>query len=311
MHFPGIRRGGTLAPVVKTLPCVCLTTLLLTMTSLVTGQALPEFPAEIGAWRVAGSPEKHAGTGLYTYMNGGAELYLEHGFEELLVRFYERGNDQVSVELYRMKGSGYGIFSVLRSENGRAVTIGDAGFRSGYYVIFCSGRYFCAVTAQSDFADAADTAVGIGKVVAALLPPADPDRAKTELLQGKDYLTGTDKVIAGAVSLRNVSDTLSSLFNGFKQGAAARYGKEKDSSALAGFLLWDTPAEAAAAFKQAVQRASKEKDFNARFRGDELSFYDFEGRSGLAVVSGSRVLFAVGGESERGRELIRELMRAQ
>jgi len=281
--------------------------LLVSITALFLAQAFPELPSEIGSWRVVGAAEKHAGPGLYTYMNGGAELYLEHSFEELMVRFYERGNDQISVELYRMKESGYGVFTLLRSENGEPVAMGDAGFRSGYYVIFSSGKFFCAVTAQSEFTDAAQAAVEIGKTVAALLPPADSASKKIEPLPERDRLLNSDKIIAGPVGLRNVSDALAGLFSGFAEGAAARYGRDKEGSVLAGFMRWRSAAQARAAFKQATQRASKEKDFEAKAANGELSFRDFEGKSGLAVVSGSQVLFAIGPEPTRARELITQL----
>jgi len=287
----------------------CLFGLLAILTGLAAAQGFPDLPGEIGTWQAVGAPERHAGSGLYTYMDGGAELYLEHGFEELMVRFYERGNDQVSVELYRMKNSGYGIFTILRSENGEPATVGDAGFRSGYYLTFSSGKFYCAVTAQSEFADAAQAAVEIGKVVASRLPATDSAPAKIELAPEKDRLPGSDKIIAGPVSLRNVSDALAGLFTGLSEGASARYGREKEGSVLAGFLRWRTTAQASAAFKQAVQRAAKEKDFKAKSANGELSFNDFEGKSGVAVLSGNQVLFAIAAESARARELIAELRR--
>jgi len=300
-NFRGIPRDGTLARVV--------TIAFLLIAGLAVAQSFPELPANVGAWRAVGAVEKHAGQGLYTYMNGGAELYLEHGFEELMVRFYERGNDQISVELYRMKDSGYGVFTLLRSENGEPVAIADAGFRSGYYVIFSSGKFFCAVTAQSEFADAGEAAVEIGKTVAAQLPPAGSARTQIELLPENDRLLHSDKIIAGPVGLRNVSDTLAGLFSGFAEGAAARYGRDKEASVLAGFLRWRSAAQAAAAFKQATQRASKEKDFGAKSANGEISFFDFEGKSGLAVVSGNQVLFAIAREPTRARELVTQLRR--
>ncbi len=284
-------------------------TLLVLIGGFSVGQSFPEVPSEIGAWRAVGATERHAGADLYAYMDGGAELYLEHGFVELMVRFYERGNDQVSVELYRMKNSGYGILTVLRSENGEHVQVGDAGFRSGYYVIFSTGRFFCAVTAQSEFADAAQTAVEIGKAVASRLPPPDVVPTRIDLLPEKDRLVGSDKIIAGPVSLRNVSDALAGLFTGFADGAAARFGREKEDSVLAGFLRWGSQAQAAAAFKQGGQRASRDKEFRAKSANGVLSFTDFVGKSGVAVVSGSTVLFAIATESARARDLITQLQR--
>ena len=286
---------------------LCLSRLFVLTIPAAVAQGFPELPPVIGAWHAVGAPEKHAGTDLYSYMDGGAELYLEHGFQELMVRFYERGNDQISVELYRMRDSGHGIFTLLRAENGEPVSIAEAGFRSGYYAIFFGGRFFCAVTAQSEFADAAQAVVEIAQAVAVQLPPAPAVRANTKPLPEKDRLLNSEKIIAGPISLRNVSDALAAIFAGFTEGAAARYGPEKERSVLAGFLRWPTASQAAAAFRQGRQRAAKEKDFRASFANGELSFNDFQGNSGLAIVTGNRVIFAIADEAVKTRELISRL----
>lgn len=41
--------------------------------------------------------------GLYEYINGGAELFLEFGFEELFVQHYRKGNHEISLEVYCME----------------------------------------------------------------------------------------------------------------------------------------------------------------------------------------------------------------
>ena len=55
-------------------------------------------------------------TSLYGYINGGAELYLEYGFDTLIVtEMTVEGND-LKLEVYRMKDpeAAFGIFSVSR-----------------------------------------------------------------------------------------------------------------------------------------------------------------------------------------------------
>ena len=47
-------------------------------------------------------PESYKGATLYTYMDGGADLYIKEGFSALYVRRYGRGNERFIVELYEM-----------------------------------------------------------------------------------------------------------------------------------------------------------------------------------------------------------------
>jgi len=48
-------------------------------------------------------PESYTGATLYTYMDGGAEFYVNQGFSALYVRRYGRGNERFIVELFEMK----------------------------------------------------------------------------------------------------------------------------------------------------------------------------------------------------------------
>jgi len=60
--------------------------------------------------------ENYNGRTLYTYMNGGADLYLEYGFSRLSVRRYARGRERFLVELYEMKDrdSAFALYSCNR-----------------------------------------------------------------------------------------------------------------------------------------------------------------------------------------------------
>ena len=51
---------------------------------------------------------------LFGYMNGGAELYLEYGFDTLIVTEMEWGDESFKVEIFNMKGEeeAFGIYSV-------------------------------------------------------------------------------------------------------------------------------------------------------------------------------------------------------
>jgi len=48
-------------------------------------------------------PESYRGTALYTYMDGGAEFYMKHGFSVLYVRRYGSGSERFILELFEMK----------------------------------------------------------------------------------------------------------------------------------------------------------------------------------------------------------------
>src|SRR5512146_1704116 len=55
-----------------------------------------------GGWKKAEAPKRFTQADLYGYIDGGAELFLEYGFEQLTVQKYRNGADEFTVEAYRM-----------------------------------------------------------------------------------------------------------------------------------------------------------------------------------------------------------------
>ncbi|MFB3852380.1 MAG: DUF6599 family protein [Vicinamibacterales bacterium] len=73
---------------------------------LAAGTALAQDPmpadAAVPGWKRAGNVRVFKEADLYGHIDGGAELFLEFGFEQLAVQKYRRGSDEISVEVYRM-----------------------------------------------------------------------------------------------------------------------------------------------------------------------------------------------------------------
>ena len=66
----------------------------------------------ISGWAKAGPPTEFQGGNLFDYIDGGAEIFLEFGFDSLLVQDYKKGNSEIVLELYQMEspGSALGIY---------------------------------------------------------------------------------------------------------------------------------------------------------------------------------------------------------
>jgi hypothetical protein len=84
---------------------------------------------------------------LYGYMNGGAELYLEYGFDTLVVTEVASGGNDIKIESYRMKDdeAAFGIFSVSRFRCNGGPKLTDHQCRSAYQLQLCKGRYYISI----------------------------------------------------------------------------------------------------------------------------------------------------------------------
>ena len=88
---------------------------------------------------------------LYGYIDGGAELYLEFGFDTLVVTELVCNNRDMEVEIYRMKDdeAAFGIFSVSRFRCNGGPKLTKHLCRSAYQVQFCKGPFYVSIVNDS------------------------------------------------------------------------------------------------------------------------------------------------------------------
>jgi hypothetical protein len=264
---------------------------------LPTGEPEGKLPLQCGAWKAEAPALVFEGTQLYTFMDGGAEIYLEYGFERLESQSYQRGDDEIAVELYRLRDS-YGMFTFLRPAQAEKLALGDAAFLSGYYVVLVKGPFLCAVTAQSEFPSRHDALVEVAGVIASRLDGAARRPEILGLLPVAGRIESTEKALRGPIGLRNVSTRAAELFSGFINGAAASYQPD----CVGGVLVWDTRELADQAWTRALSQLNSEGGSGAQTAG-ELRYRDGPAAF-LATRTGTFVLFATGVDRRKVDELI-------
>lgn len=192
------------------------------LTAPATGQ--PELlPAEIGGWTARGDRQVFAGEDLFLYINGGAEIYHEYGFEQVTVRDYRQGEDRLGVEVYRMAGSAYGIYSFMRPGSGEAVDLADGGSLSDYYALFHAGRDMVVVTAHSEFEGMRRAVLDVSRSLAGRFPTGGEIPALLADLPEQGRVAGSEKYLAGPISLRNDNPAVARMFKGFEEAAVSNY----------------------------------------------------------------------------------------
>jgi|GEM_PF-1970816 len=106
-------------------------------------------PSEYLLWKESSPIQKAKGEDLYLLIDGGAELYLEYGFEEaLMVEYAAADNNRINIEIYRMKDSesAYGIYSLKKSRSAKRLAIGGEAARDDYYMNIWAGEYVITLT---------------------------------------------------------------------------------------------------------------------------------------------------------------------
>jgi hypothetical protein len=157
---------------------------------------IPENPAftlpdEIDGWEVddAGLWDEQT---LYTYINGGAELYLSHSFELAASRRYMRGDEpEIMVDLFRMAtpDDAYAVFSLSsEKENAR---FGENAQEGPGMLLFRKHRY-CVSVVSYPVTEASQAAVHrLARLIEQAIPEGIGDPALVTHLPKQERRDGS------------------------------------------------------------------------------------------------------------------------
>jgi hypothetical protein len=120
--------------------------------------------ADVPGITAVGRPHIYKGMKLFDYMDGGAELYYEYGFEQACVQRYQPPPGEVTAEIYQMdlSANAYGIYTF--DTKGEHPSIGqDATYERGL-LSFWKGRYFVRVFSENE--ELKETILVLGRAIA-------------------------------------------------------------------------------------------------------------------------------------------------
>ena len=101
----------------------------------------------VAPWQSSGEVDIYNKKQLYEYINGGAEIFYEYGFEAVLVQEYKSGEQSLVVELYNMTDTdaAFGIYSIHRDPEQPKFDIGDDATLFDYHIAFWQDKYYIVI----------------------------------------------------------------------------------------------------------------------------------------------------------------------
>ncbi len=239
---------------------------------------LPDPPE---GWTTGPSSE-FVGDELFGWINGGAEIYHEYGFDSVTVQDFERGTERYSVEVYTMADDAYGIYSWARSATGEPVDLGAGGTLADYYLHFWSGPHLVVVTAQNPGPDPRSAVLDLGRRIGAQYPRNGSTPKLVKLIPADHCPQESATYFVGPIALNNVVPRLAPYFSGFDDGVAATCPVSGGETERIVFLRWTDPSRAAKAIEEAARRLKTAE--GTRFEviddtpadGERLEFIDNE-----------------------------------
>lgn len=272
---------------------------------------------EINAWARNLGFEEYKGDDLFFYINGGAEIYHEYGFERVIVQDYQsQSGKSVSLEIYQMSSpeSAFGIYTFKSEGKGQELALGHDCKLQDYYLNFWKGQYLVTLTG---FDSDKETIEGIRAIATAvdrkLHTSPEPQKPRLcALLPPKNLDAQSIKYFRGHLGLVNSYPFSNKNIFNIREGVRGAYADRYEIYILA----YRDDKEQDEAFTRAKEHLKEETKYEILQAGEEhIAMRDPNGTL-LMIQPFRRFIFIVLGskkpqESFQILDALKEYLRTQ
>ena len=154
------------------------------------------------------------GTGLYGFMNGGADQFLEYGVSKLITRDVVYKGNEYTIDIYEMPTpeDAFGIYSLHIFKCSRADTLGCIDCLAPYQLQAVAGNKYISVVFPSGSAAAQSK---VDELIRVYVPMEEKKNPRIPEALGLTLpYSGKLKLLRGPISISGVSMSLSNLLEG-------------------------------------------------------------------------------------------------
>jgi hypothetical protein len=196
-------KGSTMSAFRKALgaAAVCLLA-----ASLAAGQEIPLPPDGFApGWTKAGPPESFAGAGLFNYIDGGAELFIEFGFDRLTIQDYDNQFLELTLEVYRMDSPEAALGVYLLKIGREAPVKGVPGRNTGdrFQITALRDVWFVHVNNADGLPDAVPAMADLARKLLSALPEG-PRVTLLDQLPQKNIVSDSARLFRGPYALQSI-----------------------------------------------------------------------------------------------------------
>ena len=150
--------------------CICLSSLSSCGSKEVDlSTVFPDLPG----WETTGPVEFYSPETLFDYIDGGADIYIEYGFQELAAVTYNNDREQnLTVEVY-CHGDSRGpsvMYGQERPGEPKSVAVGQEGYYESGFLAFVHGRFYVKLIGFGFVDEDGPFFESLGKQIADKLP---------------------------------------------------------------------------------------------------------------------------------------------
>ncbi|KPJ61088.1 MAG: hypothetical protein AMJ46_03760 [Latescibacteria bacterium DG_63] len=156
-------------------------------------------------WSISGRALRFAKSNLYDYIDGGAELFLEFGFEDLTVYRYERGEEELTLEMYRLESpeAALGIYLMKCGDETPIKGVGARNSGDRYQFNVLKGNYFVQVNSFEGSDSLIPVMVALTQRALQGIPEGDSVKLFSHL-PGEGLVDGSELIVRGPYALQPI-----------------------------------------------------------------------------------------------------------
>jgi hypothetical protein len=258
-------------------------------------------------WSRDGDPQEYVGEDLFSYIDGGAEIYREYGFRRVVLQDYKNASGRsVSLEIFEMETSAaaYGIFTFKRSGKGKTVPLGSDAELEDYYLNFWTGRFLVTLTGFDETAGTVDGILAVGGAVDAKIRDRADIPALVSALPSDGLKPASVKYLAGLLGLNNVYPFSTARGLDFREAVKGDY--ENGSTLIVMDYVSSEARSKAWVELAAYLEGSDRFKRSGPSLGDVELFQDGKSRFATFRPSGSRLLVGISPDPSAAIAIVRQ-----
>ncbi len=258
----------------------------------------------LGRWKKAVRSRVFTSADLYGHIDGGAELFLEFGFEQLTVCKYRRDSSgsqgashagELQLEIYRMTDSAAatGVYLMKCGKESGDAAFAERHTINNYQLIFKRNRYYVVVNNAAGEEALRTDMLESARFVASRLPAEEPVTF-TGTLPSDGIVAGSMRLARGPYALQAVYTLGSGDVLQLHRTIVAVAADYDGVSGKRTMIRIDYPDSSAAASALRHLQANLDSYLEILARNDVGFFFrDYAGEYGLVSVAGSRMTVEV------------------
>lgn len=252
------------------------------------GIILPDDNFVVG-WTTSGKTLRFVGSDLYNYIDGGAELFYEFSFKELVVQGYRQGENEMVLEVYQMDSpeAALGIYLMKCGEETPIEKITARNSGNKYQFTIVKGSYFILVNSFAGDEKLIPVMTALSQQTLKFIPKERPVTIFDNLPK-ENLIPGSELLLRGPYGLQPIYTFGEGDILQLKGQTFGVIGDYKDAT-LGRYKLivihYKNPGDARSAFTNMLTNLDPYLTLLDRSE-NRFSFKDFQDKFGLVELKG-------------------------